>query len=85
MNYEALAYFRRKPFASMHEFAVEALAEHYGGAEEAVQAADFMTEVAGERALLECVATCAGFAQRMAGRARENWTALGAWLRAGLL
>jgi len=46
MNYEALAYFTRNPQATLDMFATNALADEFGGADEAATAVTWMTEPA---------------------------------------
>ena len=85
MNYEALAYFRQKPGTSLHTFAETTLADHFGGADEAVDAVDFMTQTVSEEELLKRTALCRTRAGKMNGAQKGNWEALSAWLRTGVL
>ena len=85
MNYEALAYFRRHPGAGLDEFGEEALADEFGGADEAVEAVRWMTEPAEARALLSRIEVCRTRAGKMDGKPRENWAALAGVQQAGLL
>ena len=85
MNYEAFAYFRRNPGAGLDAMAQDVLAEHFGGADEAVEAAEWMSTPAEERELVRRMEVCSARARKMSGRQADSWTELGGVLQAVLL
>ena len=76
MNYEALAYFRLHPHATLEEFAENALADEFGGADEAVEAVTWLTQPADATSLLARRDRCRRRASSMTGPASESWRAL---------